>query len=82
MEHPIDNISAPKRPVNVRINGDLVAQAEALKINLSQELETHLATLVALKQRQTWKQENQEAIDSYNYRMEKDGPFGDGERIF
>ncbi|MBF0153246.1 MAG: type II toxin-antitoxin system CcdA family antitoxin [Magnetococcales bacterium] len=82
MEPPLYDANAPKRPVNVRINSDLVTQAKALKINLSQELEAHLAGLVAEKRRQTWKQENQEAIASYNHRIEADGLFGDSERVF
>ena len=82
MESPIFNPTAPKRPVNVRINSDLVSQAKALKINISQELESHLAEVVAERKRQTWKEENKEAVEDYNRRIEQDGLFSDGERLF
>ena len=74
--------AAPRRPVNVRMNSDLVAQAKSLKINLSKELESHLAELVAERRRQAWKEENKEAIEEYNARIAKDGLFGEEFRRF
>jgi antitoxin CcdA len=74
--------TAPKRPLNIRINSDLVAQAKALQINLSKELENHLAALVAERQRQAWKKENQPAIEQYNTRITQNGLFGDELRQF
>ena len=73
---PFDT-TAPKRPVNVRINSDLVAQAKLLKINLSRELESHLAELVAERRRQAWKEENKEGIEEYNARIAREGVFGE-----
>lgn len=77
MEQPLYDTNAAKCSVNVQIDGDLVAQARSLEINLSHEFE-----LVAKKRRRTWKQENQEAIVDYNHHIEKDGLFGDSERVF
>ncbi|MBF0587731.1 MAG: type II toxin-antitoxin system CcdA family antitoxin [Magnetococcales bacterium] len=76
------DVTAPKRPVNVRMNSDLVAQAKSLKINLSRELEAHLAELVAKRQRQAWKEENKEAIDQYNTRIFEVDVFGKQLRQF
>jgi antitoxin CcdA len=73
---------APKRPVNIRMNSDLVAQAKEMKINLSKELENHLVELVAERQRRAWKEENQVAIEQYNDRIVHDGLFSDGLRQF
>lgn len=82
MHSEVYNPNAQKRPVNVRMNSDLVAQAKALKINLSKELENHLVELVAEKQRQVWKDENQTAIKQYNDRVAEHGLFSDGFRQF
>ncbi len=76
------DVTAPKRPVNVRMNSDLVDQAKALKINLSRKLETHLAELVAERQRQAWKEENQEAIAQYNTRIFEEDVFSKQLRQF
>ncbi|MEO5327331.1 MAG: type II toxin-antitoxin system CcdA family antitoxin [Magnetococcus sp. THC-1_WYH] len=82
MEPLLYDTNAPKRPINVRINSDLVSQARTLKINLSQELESHLVGLIAEKRRQNWKQENREAFESYNQRIKMGGLFSDNERVF
>lgn len=82
METPLFDPLAPKRPLNVRINSALAAQAKALKINISQELENHLARVIAERRRQAWLEENQPAMEAYNQRIEGDGLFSDGERLF
>ncbi|MBF0110132.1 MAG: type II toxin-antitoxin system CcdA family antitoxin [Magnetococcales bacterium] len=73
---------APKRPLNVRINSTLATQAKALKINISQELEKHLVQIIADRKRQAWQEENRSAMEVYNQRIERDGLFGDSERLF
>ncbi|MBF0603739.1 MAG: type II toxin-antitoxin system CcdA family antitoxin [Nitrospirae bacterium] len=80
MEVPIFDPAVPKRPVDVRIDSDLAAQA--LKINISQELESHLADVVAKRRCRAWQEENQSAMDAYNRCIERDGLFSDGERLF
>jgi post-segregation antitoxin (ccd killing protein) len=44
---PAYKISAPKRPVNLTLNEDLVAQARSMTGNLSSVIETLLAAFVA-----------------------------------
>ncbi len=73
---------APKRATNLSIRADLLAEAKALKINLSQALETHLAELIRARKREQWLGENREAIDAYNQRVEREGVFSDGWRTF
>jgi len=73
---------APKKPTNVSINSDLLAKAKALKINLSATLEDALIELVSAKQRELWKQENQNAIAAYNQIIEENGTFSDDLRAF
>ncbi|MBF0613227.1 MAG: type II toxin-antitoxin system CcdA family antitoxin [Magnetococcales bacterium] len=82
MGKPLLDPLAPKRPLNVRINSALVTQAKELKINFSQELENRLVQVIAERKRQAWQEENQTAMEVYNQRMERDGLFSDGERLF
>jgi antitoxin CcdA len=65
--------AAPKRPVNVNVNSDLVAKAKALGLNLSEALETRLAEVVRLAEEQKWRAENADAIRLYNERIENGG---------
>jgi antitoxin CcdA len=74
--------NAPKKSANLSINNDLLQQAKALNINLSQTLEQRLAELVREARRQAWLQENQTALDDYNQHIESHGAFSDGLRRF
>jgi len=74
--------TAPKKPTNVTLNSDLLAQAKALKINLSQAFESHLEEVVREARRRRWLEENRKAIDEYNDHIEKHGAFSDGLRSF
>ena len=76
------NSQAPKKPTNVSINSDLLAQARSLKINLSATLENALTEQVNHLQREKWKRENQAAIEAYNQLVEEQGTFSDGLRSF
>lgn len=78
----IFDIQAPKKATNVSINSDLLAQARALKINLSATLEAALAERVKQDQREQWKQENAEAIAAYNQLVQAHGSLGDAFRQF
>ncbi|ABK43767.1 Post-segregation antitoxin CcdA [Magnetococcus marinus MC-1] len=80
--HTSQTESAKKDRVNLSMNSELVQKAKALNINLSKELEKHLDKLVAERQQQVWKEENQEAIKQYNSRVLTDGLFGDKLRQF
>ena len=73
---------APKKSANLSINSDLLRQAKERQINLSQALELRLAELLRDEKRQKWNEENREAIDDYNRRIEACGTFSDGLRRF
>jgi antitoxin CcdA len=79
---PAFDLNAPKKATNLSINSDLLKQAKALKINISQTLENHLAQLVREARRQQWVAENQSAISDYNQRVEQQGVFSDKLRSF
>lgn len=73
---------APKRAVNVSVNEDLLGQARALGINLSQTLEGQLERLVREAKAKAWAEENAEAIESHRRFIEKHGIWSDGLRMF
>lgn len=81
MQQPY-NTQAPKKPTNVSINSDLLSKAKALKINLSSTLESALIELVNERQRELWREENRDAIASYNQMVEERGAFSDDLRSF
>lgn len=81
MNAPYDP-KAPKKACNVSINQDLLREARALGINLSQAMEGRLAELVREAKAQAWREENKEAIESHNRHVEKHGLWSDGLRMF
>jgi antitoxin CcdA len=74
--------TAPKKPTNLSINSDLLQQAKEHHINLSQTLELRLAEILRDEKRRSWKEENREAVEEYNRRIEARGVFSDGLRQF
>jgi antitoxin CcdA len=72
----------PKKPVNLTINSDLLADARALNINLSATMEAALTKAVKQKREEIWLKDNEAAISAYNERMESAGVFSDGLRTF
>ena len=76
------NINAPQKPTNLTINSDLLTQAKDYKINLSATLEIALADALKAKKVDLWKEENKEAIESYNNIVEEYGLFSDEIRMF
>ena len=79
---PADSSKAPKKPVNLSINSDLLTVARSLNINLSATMEAALSEAVKRKQRERWLSENQAAIEAYNERVDTNGVFSDGLRKF
>jgi antitoxin CcdA len=62
-----------RRPANVTRPASLLAEAKRLGINVSEACDTGLGQRLAEIRRERWLQENREAIDSYNARIEGDG---------
>jgi antitoxin CcdA len=62
-----------RRPANVTLHADLLAEAKQLGLNISQACEAGLHERVAAVRRQRWLEENRDAIDNYNARIERDG---------
>ena len=82
MDNGFYNTSAPKKSTNLSINSDLLRQAKERHINLSQTLEPRIAELLREEKSRIWQEENREAIDDYNRRIEAEGTFSDGLKRF
>jgi len=72
----------PKKSCNLSINAELLSQAKALGINLSQTLEAQLEKLVREARAKQWAEENKDAIESQKNWIEKHGLFSDHYRFF
>ena len=82
MQLHVFDASAPKKPTNLSINSDLLQQAKEHHINLSQALEIRLTEILRDEKRRNWLEENREAMEEYNQRIETNGVFSDGPRRF
>lgn len=76
------DVSAPKRPVNLNANSDLIRTAKSIDINLSQVFEEAVYTTVKKQLEQKWLEENRGAIASYNSHIEEHGVFAAEKRRF
>lgn len=74
--------NAPKKPVNLSLNSDLLRMGKDLGLNLSSIAEAALAQAIKEALAQGWLKENAEAIQAYNERVEAQGVFSDSSRTF
>lgn len=75
-------ISPARRPTNVSLDSDFVAEAKALGINISQACERGLIETVKEARAALWLEENREAIDAWNGWVEANGLPLAGKRLF
>ena len=73
MRHLPPYASAAKKATNVSLAEPLLAEAKALRINVSQAAEAGVAKAVAEKRAEQWVQENRAAFESSNAYVEKHG---------
>jgi antitoxin CcdA len=71
-----------KIATNVSARADVVAEAKALGVNLSEVFESAVSEAVRRKRQEAWLADNREAIQSYNARVARDGLFSDRWRKF
>ena len=73
------DVKAPKRPVNLSLNGDLIAQARAVTGNLSEVVEALLADFLSKEgaRRDAHAKALKEAVRTWNTFGEKHGSFAD-----
>ncbi|MCX8085273.1 MAG: type II toxin-antitoxin system CcdA family antitoxin [Rhodocyclaceae bacterium] len=75
-------MSATKKAANLSIRADLLEEARAYKINLSQTLEAALAAEIKKEKERRWLEENRAAIEAYNREVAEHGLFSDRFRTF
>jgi antitoxin CcdA len=64
---------APKRATNLSLNSKVLDAARELGMNLSQTVDALLAEEVRKRYWERWNEENKEAIEHYNQRIEREG---------
>ncbi len=64
---------APKKATNLSLNAKVLDAAKALGMNISQTVDTLLADEVKRRYWQKWNEENAQAIDHYNARIQREG---------
>ncbi len=73
--HPIQmsKLGAPRRPTNVTLPENLVHEARALGINVSQACERGLLAEVGAAMARRWQEDNRAAIDAWNGHVDRHG---------
>jgi post-segregation antitoxin (ccd killing protein) len=73
------NVTASKRPVNLTLNEDLVAQARAVTDNLSAVVEALLADYIAAEQQRRAAEADvvRETVATWNRFADRQGSFAD-----
>lgn len=71
------NAPIRRKPTNLSLQENLVAEAKALGLNVSQIAEAALAAAVREAKAAVWLAENREAIEAYNRHVEQHGMFID-----
>jgi antitoxin CcdA len=64
---------APKKATNLSLNAKVLEAARELGMNISQTVDVLLADEVKRRYWQKWNEENTQAIDHYNARIEREG---------
>ena len=64
---------APKRAVNLSLNAQVLDKARELGMNVSATVDALLAEEVSKRYWARWNEENKEAIEHYNARIEREG---------
>jgi antitoxin CcdA len=80
--HKLYDRTAPKKATNLSVNSSLLAEARNLKVNLSATLENALEKELRETKRNSWLNENKQAIKNCNGLTEKYGLFADKFRAF
>lgn len=60
--------------VNLTVRADLLIQARKQKMNLSRFLEEILTEALRAERARRWQEENRQALEHFNRRIERDGP--------
>jgi antitoxin CcdA len=67
------SVSIPKKATNITLSADVLSEAKALGINISQACDQFLRKLVTSEQERRWQADNAEFIAAYNADVARDG---------
>jgi len=67
------NIATPKKATNITLSADVLSEAKALGINISQACDQFLRDMVRQEQARRWQTDNAEFIAAYNEGIARDG---------
>ncbi|MFA6971884.1 MAG: type II toxin-antitoxin system CcdA family antitoxin [Gallionella sp.] len=67
------SVATPKKATNITLSADVLSEAKALGINISQACDQFLRGLVAQEQARRWRADNAEFIAAYNDGVARDG---------
>lgn len=76
------NIATPKKATNITLSADVLSEAKALGINISQACDQFLRDMVRQEQARRWQTDNAEFIAAYNEGIARDGLPPDAWRSF
>lgn len=68
---------APKRPINLSMNSEVLDAARAMGMNISHTVDELLTQEVLRRERERWAEDNKAAIAAYNARIEREGSFAE-----
>lgn len=72
------NRSPSRKSVNLSIDAELLAEAKALKVNVSRAADAGIAEAISRKKAELWLEENSDAIAQNNRYFEEHGlPFSE-----
>ena len=69
----ITNQTVLKKATNITLSVDVLNEAKALGINISQTCDQYLRELVKNERERRWQQDNAEFIAAYNQTVEQEG---------
>lgn len=67
------SVATPKKATNITLSADVLSEAKALGINISQACDQFLRDMVRREQARRWQTENAEFIAAYNESVARDG---------
>ncbi len=72
--------SGTRRPINLSLDRSLVAEAQALKLNVSRITEDRLREVVKSERTRRWLEENREGFEAFARFVDKHGIFNEDDR--
>lgn len=82
MNSPSRPPSRSKTRVSITVDEILVAEAKAVGINLSAVSEAAIRKATRVEEMRLWRERNSEAIEAWHRKIEEEGLWSDGIRLF